>query len=180
MNYCSQCGYEIAVKVPPGDHLPRFVCERCGTIHYQNPKLIAGCLSVWQDRILICRRAIEPRLGYWTLPAGFMENGETTEQAAARETVEEALADVRIIAPLALVNVPRISQVHLMFRGELREERYGAGPESLDARLIEEQDIPWDELAFPSVRYTLQCFLEDRRKGAFGFHITTWDGTPHV
>jgi len=112
------------------------------------------------------------------LPAGFMENGETTEQAAARETVEEALADVRIIAPLALINVPRISQVHLMFRGELREERYGAGPESLDAKLVDEQDIPWDELAFPSVRFTLQCFLEDRRKGEFGFHITTWDGAP--
>ncbi|HEV2212053.1 MAG TPA: NUDIX domain-containing protein, partial [Gammaproteobacteria bacterium] len=147
----------------------------CGSIHYQNPRLITGCIAEWQDRILLCRRAIEPRAGFWTLPAGFMENHETTEQAAAREAAEEALADVEIIAPLALVNVPHISQVHLMFRGHLRHGRHGAGQETLETRLVMEAEIPWEQIAFASVRFALERFLEDRRKGAFGFHTSTWE-----
>jgi ADP-ribose pyrophosphatase YjhB (NUDIX family) len=175
MRFCSNCGKEVVVAIPPGDHLPRYVCEACGSIHYQNPRMVVGCLAEWQDRILLCRRAIEPRKGFWTLPAGFMENDETTEQAAMRETAEEAMAEVEILAPLALVNVPHISQVHLMFRGRLREGRHAAGPESQETVLADERDIPWAEIAFPSVRYALERFCEDRRRGAFGFHISTWE-----
>jgi len=163
------------VAIPPGDHLPRYVCEACGSIHYQNPRMVVGCLAEWQGRILLCRRAIEPRKGFWTLPAGFMENDETTEQAAMRETAEEAMAEVEILAPLALVNVPHISQVHFMFRGRLKDGRHGAGPESLETVLADERDIPWGEIAFPSVRYALERFCEDRRRGTFGFHVSTWE-----
>lgn len=175
MKFCSNCGKEVVVTIPPGDHLPRFVCEHCGTIHYQNPRIIAGCIAEWQERILLCRRAIEPRAGFWTLPAGFMENHETTEQAAAREAAEEALAEVEIIAPLALVNVPHISQVHLMFRGHLKGGRHGTGHETLETALVAEADIPWEQIAFGSVRFALERFVEDHRKGTFGFHTSTWE-----
>ncbi|HET7396381.1 MAG TPA: NUDIX hydrolase [Gammaproteobacteria bacterium] len=174
MNYCSQCGHSLAVKIPPGDHLPRHVCEHCGTIHYQNPKLVVGCVCEWDGKVLLCRRAIEPRAGFWTLPAGFMENDETTEQGAARETREEALAEVDDLVPLALINVPHVNQVHLMFRGKLRDGRFGVGAETLEAGLYHERDIPWAEIAFPSVRYTLEQFFADRQGGEFSFHITTW------
>lgn len=175
MKYCSVCGKEVIVSIPAGDHLPRFVCEACGTIHYQNPKLVVGCVAEWQDRILLCRRAIDPRKGYWTLPAGFMENGETTLQAASRETGEEALAEVEGLQPFSLVNVPHMDQVHLMFRARLKDGKHAPGIESLETRLADERDIPWSEIAFPSVRFTLERFLDDRRQGAFGFHITTWE-----
>ena len=175
MKFCSNCGHEVVVTIPPGDNLPRFVCESCGTIHYQNPRLVVGCLAEWQGLILLCRRAIEPRKGYWTLPAGFMENGETTEQAALRETAEEALATAEGLEPFALVNVPHVSQVHLMFRGRLRDGKHAPGTESLETALVAEQDIPWSEISFPSVRYALERYLEDRRKGVFAFHISTWD-----
>ncbi|HEX2668986.1 MAG TPA: NUDIX hydrolase [Gammaproteobacteria bacterium] len=175
MKFCSNCGKDLVVTTPPGDHLPRHVCQACGIVHYQNPKLVTGCVLEWQGRILICKRAIEPRAGYWTLPAGFMENGETTSQAAARETVEEALAQAQGLVPFALVDVPHVSQVHLMFRGTLADGRHAAGPESLDTMLVEERDIPWGEIAFPSVRFTLERYLEDRRRGSFGFHTTTWE-----
>ena len=174
MKYCSECGAVLAVTVPPGDHLPRFVCPSCKTIHYQNPKLVTGCVAEWQGEILICKRAIEPRAGFWTLPAGFMENGETTEAAAARETAEEALATATDLVPFALVNVPHVDQVHLMFRGLLKDGKHAPGPESLSTMLVTEKRIPWEEIAFPSVRFTLERYLEDRRKGSFGFHITTW------
>ncbi|HEY1991384.1 MAG TPA: NUDIX hydrolase [Gammaproteobacteria bacterium] len=175
MKFCSHCGRELSFITPTGDHLPRFVCGACGSIHYQNPKLVTGCVAEWQGRILLCRRAIEPRLGSWTLPAGFMENGETTQAAAARETAEEALAEAVDLQPFALVNVPHVDQVHLMFRALLKDGRHAPGPESLDTRLVEEQHIPWAEIAFPSVRFTLERYLEDRRQGRFGFHITTWE-----
>jgi len=178
MKFCSQCGHEVVVTIPPGDHLPRFVCEACGTIHYQNPRIVTGCVAEWQGRILLCKRAIDPRKGFWTLPAGFMENGETTEQAAARETAEEALAEAVDLVPFALVNVPHVSQVHLMFRARLKDGRHAPGAESLETALMGDQAIPWDAIAFPSVRYTLERYLEDRRRGAFGFHHTTWE-KPH-
>ncbi|HET7921713.1 MAG TPA: NUDIX hydrolase [Gammaproteobacteria bacterium] len=174
MNFCSHCGQPVSLATPPGDHLPRYVCAACGTVHYQNPKLVVGCLCEWQDRVLLCRRAIEPRAGYWTLPAGFMENDETVEQGAARETREEALAEAVDLAPLALVNVPHVNQVHLMFRAGLREGRFGAGTETLEAALVAEADIPWVDIAFPSVRFALERFFEDRRRGEFGFHLHTW------
>jgi ADP-ribose pyrophosphatase YjhB (NUDIX family) len=175
MKFCSNCGSTLSFAMPPGDHLPRFMCLQCDTIHYQNPKLVTGCIVEWQGKLLLCKRAIEPRLGFWTLPAGFMENGETTEAAAARETAEEALAEAVDLKPFTLVNVPHVDQVHLMFRGVLKDGRHAAGPESLDTRLVDEAEIPWEEIAFPSMRFTLERYLEDRRLGRFGFHITTWD-----
>ena len=175
MKFCSHCGHEVSLITPPGDHLPRFVCPACGAIHYQNPKIVAGCVAEWQGLLLLCKRAIEPRAGFWTLPAGFMENGETTEAAAVRETAEEAMADAVDLHPFALVNVPHVDQVHLMFRAVLKDGRHAPGSESLETRLVEEQDIPWAEIAFPSVRFTLERYLEDRRRGSFGFHATTWE-----
>jgi ADP-ribose pyrophosphatase YjhB (NUDIX family) len=174
MNYCDCCGHPVVLKTPPGDHLPRYVCEHCGTIHYQNPRLVVGCVAQWQDKVLLCKRAIEPRAGFWTLPAGFLENDETVEQGALRETREEALAEAEIIAPLALVNVPHVHQVHLFFRAQLIAGRHGTGAESLDTSLIEEGSIPWPEIAFPSVRYALEAFFADRRRGHFEFHVSTW------
>jgi ADP-ribose pyrophosphatase YjhB (NUDIX family) len=174
MKFCSNCGREVSLSIPPGDHLPRYACSACNIIHYQNPKLVAGCVAEWQGGILICKRAIEPRAGFWTLPAGFMENGETTEAAAARETAEEAMAEAVDLKPFALVNVPHVDQVHLMFRGLLKDGRHAPGAESLDTKLVQEADIPWEEIAFPSIRFTLERYLEDRRLGRFGFHIATW------
>lgn len=174
MRYCTQCAHPVVLKVPAGDHLPRYVCEHCGAIHYQNPRLVVGCIPEWESRVLLCRRAIEPRQGYWTLPAGFLENGETVQAGARRETFEEALAEVEIGALLALVNVPHVRQVHLFFRARLTQAKFGAGAESLEAALFEEREIPWAELAFPSVRYALETFFADRRRGHFEFHIHTW------
>ena len=171
MNYCSHCGQPIGLKVPPGDHLPRFVCDSCGTIHYQNPKLVAGCVPEWEGKILICRRAIEPRRGFWTIPAGFMENDETLMAAAAREAVEEAEAVVEIGSLLVIFHALRARQVHVFFRARLSEPRYGAGPESLEVKLVEEKDIPWDEIAFPSSIFALRRYLADRAAGREDLHI---------
>lgn len=172
MNFCSHCGAPVVLRIPPGDSLPRHVCDQCGTIHYQNPKLVVGCIAEWESRILLCKRAIEPRYGRWTLPAGFMENAETTSQAAARETLEEACARVEITELFALVNVPHINQVHLFYRGHLPEAHHGAGEESLETALLLESEIPWDDLAFRSVRFALEHYFSDRRSGRFGLHST--------
>lgn len=171
MNYCSHCGAKVSLRIPEGDHLPRHICDVCHAIHYQNPKLVIGSIPEWEDRILLCRRAIEPRHGFWTLPAGFMENSETTPQAAARETYEEALAEVEIDALYTLFNVPHISQVHLFFRARLLQPVFGAGQESLEVRLFSEEEMPWDEIAFASVRRTLQLYFAERKSGIFGFHL---------
>jgi len=177
MKYCGQCSHPVVMKAPPGDHLPRYVCEHCGTIHYQNPKLVVGCVPEWEGKVLLCRRAIEPRAGFWTLPAGFMENGETLEQAALRETREEALAEVELLAPLASVSVPHVNQVHFMFYGRLLQGKYGIGAETSEVDLFSEERVPWEDIAFPSVRYTLECFFADRRRGLFGFHNNIWNKT---
>ena len=132
MIFCSNCGARLIRKIPPGDDRLRYVCESCATIHYQNPKIVAGCIPEWEGRLLLCRRAIEPRHGLWTLPAGFMENGETTEQAAARETWEEARARVGSMQLYGVFSIPHISQVYMMFRGVLLAEEFGPGPESLE------------------------------------------------
>ncbi|HVA55111.1 MAG TPA: NUDIX hydrolase [Gammaproteobacteria bacterium] len=174
MKYCGQCGHEVVVETPPGDHLPRHVCEHCGTIHYQNPKLVVGCVPECEGKVLLCRRSIEPRAGFWTLPAGFMENGESLEQAALREAQEEALAEVELLAPLASVSVPHVNQGHFMFHGRLLHGKYGIGAETLEVDLFGEERVPWKDIAFPSVRYTLESFFADRRRGHFGFHISTW------
>lgn len=170
MNYCSACGARVSLKVPAGDHLPRHVCDACGAIHYENPRLVVGALPVWQERILLCRRAIEPRLGYWTLPSGFMEKGETTAEAAMRETLEEANARIEVGAMYTLFSVPHVDQVHIVYLARLVDLDFSAGEESLEVALFDEAQIPWDEIAFRSIRYTLDHFVADRRRGSYGFH----------
>lgn len=171
MNYCSNCGEVVVKKVPEGDNQPRFVCERCQTIHYQNPKIVTGCLPVWGDSVLLCRRAIEPRYGLWTLPAGFMENDETVLEAALRETHEEARARVDIIDLYALFNLPHVNQVYMMFRAELLDLDYSAGAETLDVRLFRREEIPWEQIAFRTIDQTLKFYFLDREAGAFRFHM---------
>ncbi len=175
MNFCPQCAAPVTSRVPDGDHLPRFVCTACGAIHYQNPRLIAGCVPELDGSILLCRRAIEPRRGFWTIPAGFMENNETLQQAAARECREEALARVVIGDPCAIVHVLHAHQVHVMFRARLADRAFGIGVESLEVRLYREQDLPWAELAFASVAFTLRRWLDDRAAGRSGLHFETID-----
>lgn len=171
MNFCSQCGHPVKFRTVPDDDRPRHVCVSCQTIHYQNPKIVCGCLATWQSRILLCRRAIEPRLGYWTLPAGFMENGETTLEGALRETWEEAQARVTDAQLYCVFNIPSISQVYMMFRGEMSNDQHSSGIESLDTALFDEKDIPWENLAFPAVRYTLDYYLEDRKNNTYPLHM---------
>ncbi|NNM83445.1 MAG: NUDIX hydrolase [Burkholderiales bacterium] len=173
MNYCSQCGSRVEWRIPQGDTLPRHVCPSCGTIHYQNPKIVVGCIPEFEGRVLLCRRGIEPGYGKWTLPAGFMENSESADAGAARETLEEALARVEVGPLYAFYNLPSLSQVYLLFRGRLVEERYGAGDETLEAALFAEKEIPWDEIAFTVVRETLMHYFEEQRSGAFRFHFAT-------
>jgi ADP-ribose pyrophosphatase YjhB (NUDIX family) len=171
MNFCSACGQPVIVKVPEGDHLPRFVCTACGAIHYENPRIIAGCVIETEGKILLCKRAIEPRLGFWTVPAGFMENGESVQNAAAREAIEEALAQVEIGSLLAIVNVLHAQQVHIMFRARLLSPAFGVGPESLETALYDEREIPWEQIAFLSVEFALRRYLEDRREGLERLHF---------
>lgn len=173
MNYCSHCGGPVELKIPPGDTLPRHVCPRCGEIHYLNPKLVVGCVAEWENSILLCKRAIEPRYGRWTLPAGFMENGESTTDAALRETLEEAGARIAIDGLFSLINIPHINQVHLFYRGRLLAPNFASGIESLETALFAEADLPWSELAFRSVTLCLEAYLADRRVGRFGFHEHT-------
>ena len=167
MRFCTRCGGPLELRVPAGDSRLRHVCRRCGAIHYLNPKIVTGCIPAWGDQVLLCRRAIEPRLGLWTLPAGFMENGESSQQGAARETLEEANARVRILQLYTTFNLPHIDQVYLLFRGELLDLDFSAGEESLEVALFREEQIPWDELAFAVVRETLRFYFDDRRRGAF-------------
>ncbi len=171
MNFCSHCGAPVHLKVPPGDNRPRYVCERCGTIHYQNPKLVVGCIPEWEDRILLCRRAIEPRYGLWTLPAGFMENGETVAECAQRETLEEAGARVELLGLYNLINLPDINQVYLIYRARLLDLDFHPGQESLEVALFREADIPWQQIAFRTVQITLGHFYADRKSGVFGLHV---------
>jgi len=162
MNFCSHCGSSVDLQIPEGDHLPRHVCSDCGVIHYQNPKMVAGCIPEWQGRILLCRRAIEPRYGLWTIPAGFMENGETLQQAAKRETHEEACAKVEVEGFYALYNLPHVNQVYVFFRGQLVDDSFAPGLESLETALFEESETPWHEIAFPVVTRVLERYFDDR------------------
>ena len=173
MNYCSTCGKSVSKKVPLGDNLARFVCDSCEAIHYHNPKIVAGCIPEWEDQILLCRRAIEPKTGLWTFPAGFMEIGESTEQAAIRETKEEAQADVEITALHAVFSLPNIGQVYLVFRGRMLSPGYEAGTESLEVRLFPLTAIPWDHIAFPVVREALRRYVADVTTGRFQLHLAS-------
>jgi ADP-ribose pyrophosphatase YjhB (NUDIX family) len=172
MKFCPDCGAPVELRLPPDDNRERHVCIACATIHYQNPKMIVGAIPEWEDgRILLCRRAIEPRHGLWTLPAGFMENGETTPEAAARETLEEANAQVQIGDLYSMYNIPYINQVYLLFRAKLLNLDFSPGVESLEVALFDECDIPWDRLAFRAVSLTLKDYYSDRQAGGYHLHI---------
>jgi len=172
MNFCSHCGAPVRVEVPSGDNRPRHVCSNCGAIHYHNPKMVVGCIPEWEDRILLCRRAIEPKHGLWTLPAGFMENGETTAEGAARETLEEAGARVDNLDLYTMISLPDINQVYLVFRARLLHLDFQPGEESLEACLFQEHEIPWGDLAFRTIHRTLQQYFADRRSGAgYRLHV---------
>jgi ADP-ribose pyrophosphatase YjhB (NUDIX family) len=167
MKFCSNCGKAVTRKVPAGDNRERFVCDHCETVHYTNPRIVAGCLPVFESRVLLCQRAIAPRSGFWTLPAGFLENGETIIAGATRETLEEANARVANLDLYTVFSLPHISQIYLFYRAELADEDYSPGFESTEVRLFEEGDIPWDQLAFPVIRETLEHFFTDRSTGVF-------------
>lgn len=172
MKFCPECSSPVELRCPPSDNRMRHVCISCASIHYQNPKLIIGSIPEWEDgRILLCRRAIEPRYGLWTLPAGFMENGETTAEAAIRETMEEATARIELGELYSMFNLPYINQVHMLFRAKLLDLNFFPGPESLQVELFAEQDIPWDTLAFRPVYFTLRHYFSDRKSNQFQFRI---------
>jgi ADP-ribose pyrophosphatase YjhB (NUDIX family) len=171
INFCSSCGAAVEFRCPEDDNRPRHICVSCGEIHYQNPKMVICSLPVWDDKILLCRRAIEPRYGLWTLPGGFMENGESTSDAAIRETLEEANARIAIVDLFSMYSLPYINQVHLIFRAELLDENFGPGTESLEVKLFRENEIPWDGIAFRPVKYSLQHYFADRQKNSFSVHI---------
>ena len=177
MKYCSHCGQPVSLRIPEDDNLPRYICDHCGTIHYQNPKIITGCLPIWEnagdDQVLLCRRAIEPRHGLWTLPAGFMENAETLEQAAERESVEEANANINGLQLYTLISLPHVNQIYVIYRAQLCDKNFHPGVESLEVELFNEQDIPWDKLAFHTIHFTLEKYFQDRKKNHYPVHTHT-------
>lgn len=170
IKHCRVCAAAVSYRVPSDDNRERAVCGDCGEIHYENPINVVGTLPVWGEQVLLCRRNIEPRYGMWTLPAGFLELGESTADGALRETVEEAGARVEMQALFTVLNVVRVGQVHLFYRARMLDPTLDPGPETIEARLFREDEVPWDELAFRTVRLTLEHFFEDRRKGQYGVH----------
>lgn len=171
MNFCTECGARVTLQVPEGDDRPRFVCDGCAAIHYENPRMVVGAIPVMGNKILLCRRAIEPCRDKWTLPAGWLENGETVSACAVRETAEEAWARIDDLQPYVLVNLPFINQVYFILRARLLNHDYHAGTESLEVRLFAPDEIPWDEVAFSAVQETLRFFCEDMKKADFPFRI---------
>lgn len=172
MKFCSECGKTVVHRIPEGDNLPRFICDHCDIIHYQNPKLVVGCLPVWNEQILLCKRAIEPSYGLWTLPAGFMENQESLEEAALRESREEANANLDIQNIYSVISLPHINQIYVLYRTKLLDLDFYAGPESLDVQLFNEADIPWGQLAFKTIERTLKQYFEDRKQNTFPTHTS--------
>lgn len=172
MKFCTSCGSEVTLRIPEGDDRERYVCVSCEAIHYINPRVIVGCLPVHEGKVLLCRRAIEPRRDYWTLPAGFMENGETSMAGAARETWEEAHAHAVGLELYRIFDVPHISQVYMFYRCGILEGEYGVGPESLETALFEQSDIPWDCIAFPVVREALREYFIDVEQGRFPVRVS--------
>ena len=168
MKYCAECGKEVALRVPEGDHAPRHVCTACGAVHYRNPKVIVGCVPEWEDRILMCRRNIEPRRGFWTFPAGFLELHETSADGAAREALEESRAVVDIGELLTVINCPDVGQVYLIYRARMRSAESGTTPESSEVVLMREDEIPWDQIAFRTIYQSLKHFYSDRAAGVTG------------
>ena len=170
IRHCRHCGAPVQYAVPADDNRERATCTVCAHIHYENPINVVGTVPVWGEQVLLCRRNIEPRYGLWTLPAGFLEMGETTAQGAVRETVEEAGANIELLSLFTVLNVVRVGQLHLYYRARLLDTRFAPGPETIEAQLFREDEIPWDELAFRTVRETLRRYFDDRRSGAFGIH----------
>ena len=172
IKHCKECGTAVVYRLPDdGDTKERAVCPACHTVHYENPLNVVGTVPHWGDQVLLCKRNIEPRYGKWTLPAGFMELHETTAEGAARETDEEAGAQFEMQALFTLLNVARVGQVHLFYRAKLLSDQFNPGTETIEARLFSEADIPWDEIAFRTVKETLERYFADRRAGQFGFHV---------
>lgn len=178
MAFCLQCGVKAFQRIPKDDNRPRLICAECGYIHYENPRNVVGCILEWQGRVLLCRRGIEPRKNYWTLPAGYLENGETLMEGAARECREEAEAVGEDLRLYGLYSLARINQVYVMFRGILADGHCAAGEETLEVALLEECDIPWDELAFPIVSDTLRNFFKDRLHGEYPVRNADIAGSP--
>ena len=172
IQYCKTCGGAAVYSVPTDDNRERATCSVCATVHYENPINVVGTLPVWGEQVLLCKRNIEPRHGYWTLPAGFLEMGETTAEGAHRETVEEAGARIELQGLFTVLNVTRVGQLHLYYRARLLDTDFAPGPETIEARLFTEAQVPWDDLAFRSVRETLQCYFDDRRLGRFEVHCS--------
>ena len=170
IEHCQVCGTRVELRVPADDNRDRAVCPACDHVHYVNPLNVVGTLPVWGDQVLLCRRNIEPRKGYWTLPAGFMELGETIEEGAARETDEEAGAHIEMQGLYCIINVVTAGQVHFFYRARLLDTQFTPGPETIEARLFRHDEIPWDELAFRTVRMTLERFFIDRLEGQFDIH----------
>ena len=172
IKHCKQCGTAVAYRLPDdGDTRMRAVCTACNTVHYENPLNVVGTVPHWGDKVLLCKRNIEPRWGKWTLPAGFMELGETTAEGAERETDEEAGAQIEMQDLFTLLNVARVGQVHLFYRARLLSDQFLPGYETIEARLFAEHEIPWDEVAFRTVKETLERYFADRRAGHYGFHV---------
>ncbi len=171
IKHCRACGGAVLYRTPADDNRDRAVCTACETIHYENPVNVVGTLPVFEDRVLLCRRNIEPRHGLWTLPAGFMELGETTEQGAVRETIEEAGARIEMQGLFSILNVVRVGQVHLFYRARMLDDHLDPGPETIEARLFAEAEVPWEEIAFRTTKKTLEHFFEDRAAGAFLTHF---------
>lgn len=171
MNFCAECGSTVSLQIPENDDRSRYVCTQCHAIHYQNPKIVVGTIPALGDKVLLCKRAIEPRKGFWTVPAGFMENGETTQAGAERETWEEAQAKVIDTHLYRLFDLPTINQLYIFYRCQLEGE-YGAGPESLEVKLCSQEEIPWSQIAFPVVEEALREYFTDRDKGEFPIRIS--------
>lgn len=175
MNFCSHCGSsDLAFIIPEGDHLPRYCCSNCGTIHYTNPNVVVGCLATWEGKILLAKRAIEPRLGFWNLPAGYLENGETVEEGAAREMREETNATVEIVRLHCVYNLPHVNQLYMHFYAKLTSPTFSVTSESSEVALFAPEDIPWDEIAFTSSTFALQRFLDDVTPESSEVHLGTF------
>jgi ADP-ribose pyrophosphatase YjhB (NUDIX family) len=170
IQHCRRCGGRTEYRVPPDDNRERAICGACGEVHYENPLNVVGTVPVWGEQVLLCKRAIEPRLGLWTLPAGFLELGETTAAGALRETEEEAGAHIELQELFTVLNVVRVGQVHLFYRARLLDTHLDPGAETIEARLFREAEVPWDQIAFRTVRQTLEHFFADRRRGRFALH----------
>lgn len=176
MKFCSNCGSDrIGLSIPEGDNRPRFVCPDCKRIHYQNPNMVVGCLATWEGKILLAKRAIEPRYGYWNLPAGYLENGETAEDGAIRETMEETKAEVDILGIHCIYSIARINQIYVIFLADMKTGEFELTEESLDVKLFAPKEIPWEQIAFPSSVFALKKYLKDQEAGIKASHIGRWE-----